>query len=220
MEQIKIYNDEGNDSMYIILDGKKYYFGREYVSTTYTRRDAEIDALRAELASNAGFELSSPSYKPFSGHYENVGLLPNGNMIVHDELLQYGIVSPSGEVLVDFKYRSIAPLKDDNGEIVHNGCFIVSSADDGIRVRGDFIFYEGIIFENGEELFPLGTEKITDVQYDPKNDVIHCNSRLYWKGLAYATGWSGYDEDLMTITGDTVDEHINQIHEGEHRRKI
>lgn len=228
-KKIEILSEEETGKSYIILNGEKCYFENAIISNDYTDIDAKKDELRQELANAAGIELKSSTYKEYKEEKKNIGLLANGNMIVshkgktcfgyEDNL--YGIVSPYGDILVDFKYKSIKPLKGKDGKIVHEGCYIVESTNGYVPHKGymddRYSNYKGIIFENGEELFPEGFKKIDCVEYDKEKDIITCNCYENWVGLLYGKAGNGFNENLMTEHGNTlenfiIEQKLNELH--------
>ena len=190
---------------YVMIDGEKYYFPQEYIVQEYTQRDAEIDQLRTDMLSAANIKPSMLSHKEFSSKYRNIGLLPSGNMIVnYPRSTRWGIINAYGDVEVDFIYNSIKQIPN------HPGFFIVESYEyydvpEVGYMKNNVSYYEGIIAEDGTELFSIKDSQIDCIDYDNDNDVIHCNNYENWRGLASAQGWSGFDKDILTIPGNELE---------------
>lgn len=209
---MKIFDEEVNGKItgrkYIVINDEKYYFDQKYVSNNYTTLDAEIDAFRKKLAEAANIELSMDSYKSFDGKYITMGMLPNGNMIVYNSKREYGVVDINGNIVVPFKYNKIQSLRDSNGKIVHQDFFIAESKKGYVPsygyMRDRFSHYRGIVTAGGIELFSIDDMKLDSIDYESSKDLIHCNKYENWRGLANGKGYSGFDEDTITISGEQL----------------
>lgn len=207
-KKIEIYTEQDAEAerqkgfdiprQYVILNGDKYYFSQEYVPDLLSKSDISQEQIARELSEATGIEMSPLNSK--KGHYKNVGLLPNGNMILNDPLGMVGMINPYGDILIDFNYHSLNPITNKNGEIVHDECLIAESNSSYFSNAANRIVYPtGIVNVNGTELYPIDDSNVEDISYDALEDVFHCCNYNDWVGLANSK--TGFDKDIKTIEG-------------------
>lgn len=189
---------------YVVLNGDKYYFSQEYIAIPKNEHELNVDRIVQELSVAAGIEVSEKSaFK--DPHYENTGLLSNGNMILKDPTGMVGMVNPYGDILVDFKYHSIKPITNRYNEIVHDDFFIAESNNSHFSNHMNRVVYPtGIIDEKGTEIYLIDESNIEAISYDDENDILHCCNYNDWVGLAYSK--TGFEKDRKTIYGSELSE--------------
>lgn len=203
-------NQNATGYQYILVNGEKYYFDRKKVSE-YTLNDAEIDSYRTALANDANIELSSQTYKKNDNYYISVGIMSDGNCIVHNSAGRYGVFDSFGNIVIPFIYDKIEPIMKKNGEIVHKDFYIAKRKErEIVDPKDGKKFYVGdlkssIISSTGDEIIPFEGSKIETILYDDEKDLLHCVNSGSYNGVYAQSGYAGYSKDVVTIDGAKLD---------------
>ena len=196
-QELPIYIDYGimkarhGVEPFLLINGKKYEILSEFKKVDYKTTDKMSIIEKAKHA-----------------------FLPNGNIIARESKFGgWGIIDPNGNIIVDFKYESISPLINSDGNSIHADYLVVESKEKNDSTEylgsedkyGDYMLampynYQGIINQDGTELFPIGKKSGIDlISYDYEKDLFSCYSHQ-----------TRHDVTLVsTISGNQLDELYN-----------